>query len=40
MAPGRDFAELIVCNQGGSEKACDEVAGRLIALRKKGGGLP
>jgi len=35
MAPTRDFAVLVVCNQAGSEKACDEVAAGLIALRKR-----
>lgn len=32
LAPARGFAMLVVCNQGGSEKACDEAVGRLIAL--------
>ncbi|HEY1793295.1 MAG TPA: serine hydrolase [Opitutaceae bacterium] len=35
MAPARDFAVLIVCNQAGSEKACDEVAAGLISLRER-----
>lgn len=33
LAPGRNFAVLVACNQGGTaaEKACDEAASRLIA---------
>jgi hypothetical protein len=34
MAPSRNFAALVVCNQGGSEKACNEAAGGLISLHK------
>ena len=32
LAPKRDFAVLVTCNQGGAAaaKACDEVAGALI----------
>ncbi len=32
MAPKKDFAVLVCCNQGGdgAQKACDEVASRLI----------
>jgi CubicO group peptidase (beta-lactamase class C family) len=33
MAPARDFAMLVVCNQGNAERACDEVCAGLIALR-------
>jgi CubicO group peptidase (beta-lactamase class C family) len=36
MAPARDFAVVAVCNQGGSEKACHEVAGKLIARHGEG----
>jgi CubicO group peptidase (beta-lactamase class C family) len=32
MAPERDFAVLVVCNQGGADKACDAVASGLIAI--------
>jgi CubicO group peptidase (beta-lactamase class C family) len=32
MAPARDFAVLVVCNEGGAEKACDEAASGLISL--------
>ena len=34
MAPARDFAVLVTCNQGGERatKACDEVASELISL--------
>ena len=32
MAPSRDFAVLVVCNQGEADKACDEAASGLIAL--------
>jgi CubicO group peptidase (beta-lactamase class C family) len=32
MAPSRDFAVLVVCNQGEADKACDDVASGLIAL--------
>jgi CubicO group peptidase (beta-lactamase class C family) len=38
MAPARDFAVLVVCNQGGAEKACDEAASGLIALRGREAG--
>jgi CubicO group peptidase (beta-lactamase class C family) len=31
MAPARDFAVLIVCNQGATERPCDEVAGAIIS---------
>ena len=32
IAPERDFAVLVACNQGGdtASKACDEAAGKLI----------
>jgi CubicO group peptidase (beta-lactamase class C family) len=40
MAPAHDFAALVVCNQAGSEKACDEAIAGLIALRKKASGTP
>jgi CubicO group peptidase (beta-lactamase class C family) len=32
MAPARDFAVLVVCNQGGTEKACEAAASGLIDL--------
>lgn len=37
LAPQRDFAVLIVCNQGGdaAQQACDDAAGALIADRSK-----
>ena len=38
MAPSRDFAVLVVCNQGDADKACDEVASGLIALHAAGTG--
>ncbi len=34
MAPSRNFAALVVCNQGGSEKACNEATAALISLHK------
>jgi hypothetical protein len=36
MAPARDFAVLVVCNQGGTEKACDDAAMALISLHERG----
>jgi CubicO group peptidase (beta-lactamase class C family) len=38
LAPQRDFAVLVVCNQGGplASKACDEVASKLIRLHLGG----
>lgn len=40
IAPKRDFAVLVACNQGGpeAEKACDEVAGKLIQEFNRIGG--
>jgi CubicO group peptidase (beta-lactamase class C family) len=32
MAPARDFAVLVVCNQGDRDKACDDAAWKLIQL--------
>ena len=32
MAPARDFAVLVVCNQGERDKACDDAAWKLIQL--------
>jgi CubicO group peptidase (beta-lactamase class C family) len=40
MAPARDFAVLVVCNQGGSEKACDDAATALISLHGAGHAAP
>jgi CubicO group peptidase (beta-lactamase class C family) len=37
MAPARDFAVLVVCNQGGRDKACDDAASGLISLHRKAG---
>ena len=37
MAPARDFAVLVVCNQGGRDKACDDAASGLISLHGKEG---
>lgn len=38
MAPARDVAFLIVCNQGGTDKACDEVAVALMDDWNQSGG--
>jgi CubicO group peptidase (beta-lactamase class C family) len=35
MAPARDFAVLVVCNQGDRGKACDDAASGLISLHRK-----
>jgi CubicO group peptidase (beta-lactamase class C family) len=35
MAPNRDFAIMMVCNQAGTEKACDDVIAGLISLRTR-----
>jgi CubicO group peptidase (beta-lactamase class C family) len=37
MAPARDFAVLVVCNQGERGKACDDAASGLISLHGKSG---
>jgi CubicO group peptidase (beta-lactamase class C family) len=40
MAPARDFALLIVCNQTGTEKACDDVSTGLYGIWKKTNNAP
>jgi CubicO group peptidase (beta-lactamase class C family) len=38
MAPAQDFAVLVVCNQGSSDKACHDALTGLVAIHKAGGG--
>jgi CubicO group peptidase (beta-lactamase class C family) len=40
MAPAEEFGVLVVCNQGGSDKACHEALTGLVAIHKAGGAAP
>jgi CubicO group peptidase (beta-lactamase class C family) len=40
MAPAKEFAVLVVCNQGGADKACHEALTGLVAIHKTWGAAP
>jgi CubicO group peptidase (beta-lactamase class C family) len=40
MAPAKEFAVLVVCNQGSSDKACQEALTGLVAIHSLGGATP